>query len=114
MIFRPNIHATWPRRRPTSETSFGNFGRISVSHSGLSFAWNDPLHLGAQLTEEEESVARSTRAYAQSELMPRILSANSERSEERRVGKECVSTCRYRWSPYHTKQKKMSTRFEHQ
>src|SRR3546814_17782862 len=24
-----------------------------------------------------------------------------QRSEERRVGKECVSTCRYRWSPYH-------------
>src|SRR3546814_21023174 len=23
------------------------------------------------------------------------------RSEERRVGKECVSTCRYRWTPYH-------------
>src|SRR3546814_17117306 len=29
-----------------------------------------------------------------------------ERSEERRVGKECVSTCRYRWSPYHKKKKK--------
>src|SRR3546814_8131298 len=25
----------------------------------------------------------------------------SARSEERRVGKECVSTCRSRWSPYH-------------
>src|SRR3546814_12738765 len=25
------------------------------------------------------------------------------RSEERRVGKECVSTCRSRWSPYHKK-----------
>src|SRR3546814_17216302 len=25
----------------------------------------------------------------------------AERSEERRVGKECVSTCRYRWSPEH-------------
>src|SRR3546814_20647065 len=25
------------------------------------------------------------------------------RSEERRVGKECVSTCRSRWSPYHEK-----------
>src|SRR3546814_12628824 len=24
-----------------------------------------------------------------------------ESSEERRVGKECVSTCRSRWSPYH-------------
>src|SRR3546814_15212151 len=28
------------------------------------------------------------------------------RSEERRVGKECVSPCRSRWRPYHDKQKK--------
>src|SRR3546814_12575359 len=27
------------------------------------------------------------------------------RSDERRVGKECVSTCRSRWSPYHYKKK---------
>src|SRR3546814_11931834 len=27
--------------------------------------------------------------------------AAAQRSEERRVGKECVSTCRSRWSPYH-------------
>src|SRR3546814_17782147 len=27
--------------------------------------------------------------------------AHPYRSEERRVGKECVSTCRSRWSPYH-------------
>src|SRR3546814_21130043 len=27
------------------------------------------------------------------------------RSEERRVGKECVSTCRSRWSPYHSNKK---------
>src|SRR3546814_11265950 len=26
---------------------------------------------------------------------------DAKRSEERRVGKECVSTCRSRWSPYH-------------
>src|SRR3546814_10982098 len=26
-----------------------------------------------------------------------------DRSEERRVGKECVSTCRSRWSPFHSK-----------
>src|SRR3546814_13345765 len=31
-----------------------------------------------------------------------IGEGNAEgRSEERRVGKECVSTCRSRWSPYH-------------
>src|SRR3546814_14188823 len=28
-------------------------------------------------------------------------SGSFPRSEERRVGKECVSTCRSRWSPYH-------------
>src|SRR3546814_12980718 len=32
--------------------------------------------------------------------------ASKARSEERRVGKECVSTCRSRWSPYHSKKKK--------
>src|SRR3546814_13231573 len=40
------------------------------------------------------------------ELPPGVLatwngSAFDLRSEERRVGKECVSTCRTRWSPYH-------------
>src|SRR3546814_20657312 len=30
---------------------------------------------------------------------------DEDRSEERRVGKECVSTCRSRWSPYHKKKK---------
>src|SRR3546814_11577379 len=32
-----------------------------------------------------------------------------KRSEERRVGKECVSTCRSRWSPYHSKRKHNKT-----
>src|SRR3546814_19970043 len=32
-----------------------------------------------------------------------INHAAPHRSEERRVGKECVSTCRSRWSPYHYK-----------
>src|SRR3546814_4626784 len=31
------------------------------------------------------------------------LATADERSEERRVGKECVSTCRSRWSPSHYK-----------
>src|SRR3546814_6577 len=30
-----------------------------------------------------------------------LLTGHNNRSEERRVGKECVSTCRSRWSPYH-------------
>src|SRR3546814_6364403 len=37
------------------------------------------------------------------ELRDRLvfLFRTARRSEERRVGKECVSTCRSRWSPYH-------------
>src|SRR3546814_16571063 len=37
----------------------------------------------------------------------------SLRSEERRVGKECVSTCRSRWSPYHSKKKTVQTNDYH-
>src|SRR3546814_17497865 len=43
-------------------------------------------------------------AYQPSDLIGKltVLVANlAHRSEERRVGKECVSTCRSRWSPYH-------------
>src|SRR3546814_4995573 len=32
---------------------------------------------------------------------PSLPDGRPQRSEERRVGKECVSTCRSRWSPYH-------------
>src|SRR3546814_6825944 len=34
------------------------------------------------------------------ELPLKLTKMNRKRSEERRVGKECVSTCRSRWSPY--------------
>src|SRR3546814_16350664 len=53
-------------------------------------------HAGAQLAVgvgDDRADADSARTGAQ-----RII---DERSEERRVGKEGVSTCRYRWSPYH-------------
>src|SRR3546814_14184799 len=40
------------------------------------------------------------------EMLERVAaeagSARVHRSEERRVGKECVSTCRSRWSPFHS------------
>src|SRR3546814_9779216 len=35
------------------------------------------------------------------EIDHRFRIIGPDRSEERRVGKECVSTCRSRWSPYH-------------
>src|SRR3546814_1555895 len=53
----------------------------------------------------EKSVSQAVRALITADELRR-LKANQQialigRSEERRVGKECVSTCRSRWSPYH-------------
>src|SRR3546814_19481881 len=47
-------------------------------------------------------ITNPTNLYSQV-LMPSLAYTLS--SEERRVGKECVSTCRSRGSPYHTKKK---------
>src|SRR3546814_10692066 len=41
------------------------------------------------------------RAHGLVPLLPLLVAGLLARSEERRVGKECVSTCRSRWSPYH-------------
>src|SRR3546814_12808175 len=62
-----------------------------------------------QLIEETGGRARSFRLDVRLEddwqeglaLTDSHEDALTVRSEERRVGKECVSTCRSRWSPYH-------------
>src|SRR3546814_20600971 len=45
---------------------------------------------------EDRAHAEVDRARQESRELKSLL-----RSEERSVGKECGSTCRYRWSPYH-------------
>src|SRR3546814_2885991 len=45
-------------------------------------------------------IAGSQRHISDHRLSP-DSKERTYRSEERRVGKECVSTCRSRWSPYH-------------
>src|SRR3546814_15828714 len=56
------------------------------------------------LARLERDLAASSAALARDEAGRPVLAARLEaaeqRSEERRVGKECVSTCRSRWSPY--------------
>src|SRR3546814_11420943 len=44
---------------------------------------------------------RGTSGFVPWSQIPVMLAVVAGRSEERRVGKECVSTCRSRWSPYH-------------
>src|SRR3546814_5703089 len=57
-----------------------------------------PLRLSSEDRRRNcSSDSRSTMRSA----MQVAIAFDSPRSEERRVGKECVSTCRSRWSPYH-------------
>src|SRR3546814_13490288 len=58
-------------------------------------------------SEEESMVVCVCNAIREKDVRAAVRSGAScpSRSEERRVGKECVSTCRSRWSPYHSKKK---------
>src|SRR3546814_5585691 len=47
------------------------------------------------------SVSEEMVGHKLGEFAPTRNFPGHARSEERRVGKECVSTCRSRWSPYH-------------
>jgi glutaryl-CoA dehydrogenase len=53
-----------------------------------SFAWDDPLDLAGELTEEERRVRDTARAYAQDKLAPRILSAYREERFDREIMSE--------------------------
>src|SRR3546814_13236299 len=67
--------------------------------------------------EERDWVPHSGWPIAYDDLVPFYIRANevaqvgpfrfndADRSEDRRVGNECVSTCVSRWSPYHLKKK---------
>src|SRR3546814_10214666 len=56
---------------------------------------------GVFFGESMFSRARDASKIALVHLVARLRAGGFSRSEERRVGKECVSTCRSRWSPYH-------------
>src|SRR3546814_17898076 len=65
---------------------------LRVRDAGAEFEKIDTQNL---VTEVQSRITADT---------PVVIAADGRvpyRSEERRVGKECVSTCRSRWSPYH-------------
>src|SRR3546814_12681643 len=57
------------------------------------------------LIPNPENLYKRNRMTGKQWTLRQYAGASAARSEERRVGKECVSTCRSRWSPYHKKKK---------
>ena len=55
-----------------------------------------------KLKLQSEGVKNSDiKTLEQRLFLVRLYRNTTDRSEERRVGKECASMCRSRWSPYH-------------
>src|SRR3546814_14063026 len=81
---------TAPHRRSCSDQPI----QIVISHDTRSDVTGQQVHYAA---------------YVRILVIQVFIIENTSRSEERRVGKECVSTCRSRWSPYHYKKKIEST-----
>src|SRR3546814_12150440 len=82
-------------------------GRFAVKVPGLFETMADIVNLPVKVNGDAvvrfRDVASLRRTFKDSDGFSRINGQPSlapERSEERRVGKECVSTCRSRWPPY--------------
>src|SRR3546814_16391226 len=98
LIFAPHVRLFDPpaaecyaqferyRKLPHMHIDLGSERSIDMSYTGSA-----DLYLGDVSSQVAEYLYR-----------PRpCVFLNAQRSEERRVGKECVSTCRSRWSPSH-------------
>src|SRR3546814_12270356 len=74
-------------------------GEISSVHITVNTLNGDRIH-----TNTLNANKITTNSIFSNTLYLGSASADNQlRSEERRVGKECVGTCRSRWSPYHSK-----------
>src|SRR3546814_13589945 len=85
-------------------------GNESTSHRGLNMSENrpHPREFRSRLVRGEPLLGTFMKVPAtqNTEVLGMlgfdfVVLDEEHRSEERSVGKECVSTCRSRWSPYH-------------
>src|SRR3546814_5064934 len=78
---------------------------LRVITLGLVWRWREMKKLN--FAGDQEAFTKALDEYASKDAGSKVIRYGGRffnrrgRSEERRVGKECVSTCRSRWSPYH-------------
>src|SRR3546814_18355631 len=83
-IFIGTLHDSW-------------LAAITISSCGEGF----PFSLSSNCNSNDIKRVQSGERIHGNEQASSTADHRMDRSEERRVGKECVSTCRSRWSPYH-------------
>src|SRR3546814_14732014 len=86
-------------RRAQDGSGYGPYG--DVRRRGPSIASKKgatALVIRSAGTDSHRNPHAGSTVFAEGD---RPIPSSAVRSEERRVGKECVSTCRSRWSPYH-------------
>src|SRR3546814_13480232 len=76
---------------------FGRFDEVEK----VQVLWTDHAFIGKRLEIDHPVPELLTEKQDRNRLHLARLDQCQRRSAERRVGKECVSTCSSRWSPYH-------------
>src|SRR3546814_20609068 len=83
--------------RPAASTPVirrGDNVRVTIDTQSFSISY-------AAIAAEDGRVGETITLRGDDKKSKLSATVTGPSSEERRVGKECVSTCRYRWSPYH-------------
>src|SRR3546814_20077039 len=94
-LFRPNHRHSLPRHRPAQ---LGDFAALHQQLARPARLMVEPVAV-AELRDVGVDQPKLVTLHLGIAIGTRTLSET--RSEERRVGKACVSTCRSRWSPNH-------------
>src|SRR3546814_21024042 len=95
--------------QPGNITIFLDMGQVTAISNNSTVIYMPIFHMFSVICISKNEIApamfpKFKKTQRNSEKTLKIVyrpALNSIRSEERRVGKECVSTCRSRWSPYH-------------
>src|SRR3546814_5820290 len=80
---------------------------IGVAILGIQSLLKLPIDAVPDITNNQVQINAVAPSFSPTEIEKQVTYpienalSGIARSEERRVGKECVSTCRSRWSPYH-------------
>src|SRR3546814_1172736 len=113
LAFEPAARPDLQARAAELGTTLGNMGthaaqQIRIGASlGIALANDASMTMEAMVRQADVAMyhckdeGRNRFCWFEAGMEMAVQVSNQIRSEERRVGKECVSTCRSRWSPYH-------------